>query len=76
MKELSYEKKEELELKFKILEILEVTYDEIYRAFNDEGYDTAFFDLDIDLKVKIDDVTLRKARHSEKVPIPTNLMGD
>lgn len=76
MKELSYEKKEELELKCKILEILEVTYDEIYRAFNDLGYDTAFFDLDIDLKVKIDDVTLRKARHSEKVPISTNLMGD
>jgi hypothetical protein len=48
-----------LKIKQRVLKVLEDTKEAIHRAFEEEGYDESYFDILIDLKVKIDDTILR-----------------
>jgi len=51
--------KEELELRTKILAVLKNAQKGIHDAFSDLGFDESYFDLSIDLRVKVDDTELR-----------------
>jgi len=61
---------EELEMLADIQKLLNKTRDKIYKIFEDDyGYDPAYFDINILLKVEIDNNLIQVKEKHEKIPI-------
>jgi len=54
------EEKEELEMKAEIQKLLYMTKEKVWKIFEDHEYDAAYFDIIIDLKVKINTTQMRE----------------
>lgn len=57
----------EREMLHKITDILDDARSKVWQAFEDASLDAAFFDIEIDLKVTVDEVTIRFYEKQEKV---------